>query len=425
MKKFAGILLLIIGFGGCFVTRGATQDTILKDELLVLESSLPEGEAALAETKTAQPGEGQAQEGLSQEGVLEEGLSHPELSQEEKADLLRAQQSLYAFSTLQVTEQNLYVEMLYALTNYVEEMEVSTMDTAEIDRIFQCVMLDHPEIFYADGYSFVKYTLGEKVKKITFTGTYVYDRQEKARREALLEEKVEEVLSQMPEKATDYEKVKFVYEWVVNHTEYDREALDNQNICSVFLNGRSVCQGYAKAAQLLLQRLGIPAALVIGTVDNAEGHAWNLVRVDNAYYYMDTTWGDASYLFVQEGGNPKEHMPEINYDYLCVTTAQLMRTHSFSDLVPLPDCRAMDANYYVREGAYFTQVDWQQLKTLADRYRQEGRETLTLKCGTEEVYNEMLNQLLEEQRIFDYLRPEGDSILYTDSVKQMSITFWF
>ncbi|MGN0289963.1 MAG: transglutaminase domain-containing protein [Lachnospiraceae bacterium] len=415
MKKFAGILLLIIGFGGCLMSREATQDTILKDELLVSESSLPDTDGVLP----------QADGASSEAAGKQEGMAAAEaLSREKKADLLRAQQPFYAFSTLQVTEQNLYVEMLYALTNYVEEMEVSTMDTEEIDRIFQCVMLDHPEIFYADGYSFVKYTLGEKVKKITFSGTYVYDQQEKAKREALIEEQVEEILEQIPAEASDYEKVKFVYEWVINHTEYDRGASDNQNICSVLLNGRSVCQGYAKTAQFLLQRLNIPAALVIGTVDNSQGHAWNLVRVDNAYYYVDTTWGDASYLFEQEGTGRKAHVPEINYDYLCITTEELLRTHSFSDLVPLPDCRAMEANYYVQEGAWFTETDWQQLKTLVDRYQQEGRETLTLKCRTEEVYNEMLNQLLEEQRIFDYLKPEGDSILYTDSAKQLSITFW-
>lgn len=415
MKKFTGILLLMIGFGGCFLSRQVTQDTILKDELLITESTLPEEQDESAWS-------GQEENGLpGEEGEIEASTG---LSQEKKADLMRQQQSLYAFSTLQVTEQNLYVEMLYALTHYVEEMEVSTTDTEEIDRIFQCVMLDHPEIFYADGYSFVKYTLGEEVKKITFTGTYLYSPEERQKREALIEERVSQILSRLPEEASDYERVKFVYEWVIHHTEYDREARDNQNICSVFLEGRSVCQGYAKAAQFLLQRLNLPSVLVIGTVDNAEGHAWNLVSVDNAWYYLDTTWGDASYLVKQENPNPSEHIPDINYDYLCVTTGELQRTHSFSDLVPLPECKAMEANYYVREGAYFAEADWQQLENLAARYREEKRETLTLKCKTEEVYQEMMNELLEEQRIFDYLKPEGDSILYTDSPKQLSITFW-
>lgn len=407
MKKITGLLLLICVLSGCLFSGEATRDTVLREERLVSESMLPETMVEEKETE---------KEELDVEGKL--------LSTEKKADLLRQQQHLYAFSTLPVTEQNLYVEMLYALTHYVEEMEVSTMETGEIDKIFQCVMLDHPEIFYADGYSFVKYTLGDRVEKITFSGTYNYTWEEKAAREALIEEKIAQIIQGIPQKASDYDKVKYVYEWVIGNTEYDKAAPDNQNICSVFLQSRSVCQGYAKAAQVLLQRVGIPATLVTGTVGNGEGHAWNLVRADNAWYYLDATWGDASYLFQSGEQTMGQKVPEINYDYLCVTTKELLRTHSFSDLIPLPDCQAMEDNYYVREGAWFQEADWKQLKTLVERYYSEGRETLTLKCANEGVYQEMINQLLGEQKIFDYLQPEGDSILYSDSARQMSITFW-
>ncbi|MBQ9990765.1 MAG: hypothetical protein IJP31_07475 [Lachnospiraceae bacterium] len=396
MKKITGLLLLVFLLGGCLLPGETTRDTVLKDE---------------------RPG---TEEKLSNEGQEEV----EQLSQEKKAELLRKQQQFYAFSTLPVTEQNLYVEMLYALTGYVEEMEMSTTDTETIDRVFQCVMMDHPEIFYADGYSFVKYTLGDEVKKITFSGTYIFDREERIYREKVMEEAIKRIISGIAADASDYDKVKYVYEWIIDHTEYNREAEDNQNICSVFLNGQSVCQGYAKATQLLLQQMGIPSTLVTGTVDNGEGHAWNLILIDNEYYYVDTTWGDASYLFQNEEEGGERQLPEINYDYLCVTTKELERTHSFDDLIPLPECRATEANYYVREGAWFDKMDQDQLKELSRRYYDEGRETMTLKCADEAVYQEMLGKLLEEQQIFNYLQPEGDSILYTDSPGQLSITFW-
>lgn len=416
MKRFSTILLVLFLLTGCMILTDVTEDSILKDQALAVRY-LTEKEAG-PETETENAADKSKEVEARAEGQV------TGLTSQEKAELLREQQGRYAFSALGVTGQNLYVEILYALNNYVNEMEVSSKDTDEIDRVFQYVMLDHPEIFYADGYSFVKYAMGEEIKKITFTGNYVYTAEERQLKEEQIREAAETILEGIDPELSDYEKVKAVYEIIIRDTEYDRQAVDNQNICSVFLGRESVCQGYAKAAQYLLQKLGIPAAVVLGTVDNGEGHAWNLVQIDHEYYYMDATWGDASYILQDNQGNRKEALPEINYDYLCVTTQDLRRTHSFSDMLPLPECNAMENNYYVREKAYFTDMDSGQLQQLAERYYEEGRETLTIKCANRDVYDRMLARLLEEQEIFNYLRPEGNSIQYTDSPEQLSITFW-
>lgn len=341
-----------------------------------------------------------------------------------KAEMMRKQQDLYAYSTLEITQQNLYVEILYALENYIEEMTVSTKDTSEIDKVFQCVLMDHPELFYTDGYSFVKYTLGEEIKKITFKGTYIYTWEEKNERQEKIEQAALNLLKQLPSDATDYEKVKYVYETIIHQTEYSVSAPDNQNICSVFLGQVSVCQGYAKAVQYLLQKLGVNTTLVLGTVETGEGHAWNMVKVNNQYYYVDATWGDASYLVQMKEGLEQNSTPSISYDYLCVTTEDILQTHHMSDMIPLPICDSLDANYYVREGAYFREMNYGQLEQLIERYRQESRESVTLKCADTSVYQQMVRELIEEQNIFQYLPGEDNSIVYTESEKQRSLTFW-
>lgn len=418
MKRIGFIVLCSLVISGCSTPGETTKNTITEKYNFVTESSLPYEE----DTQLYSDVRNTDSEKENQESVKEEKR---EFTDEVKADMLRKQQDLFYFSKLEITQQNLYVEILYALENYIEEMEVSTTDTDEIDKVFQCVMMDHPEIFYISGYSFVKYALGDEVKKIVLKGTYIYNQEEKEQREWQIEEAVKVFLASLDMESTDYEKVKYVYETMIYTTEYDLEAVDNQNICSVFLNHASVCQGYAKAVQYLLNHLNIPATLVLGTVENGDGHAWNMVKIENEYYYMDTTWGDASYRIQNNDESQMiSNTPSINYDYLCVSTEELTRTHSISEIVPMPLCDSLDANYYVREGAYFLEADYEQLACLVERYYTENRETVTIRCGNDAVYQQMCNELLEEQKIFKYIKGENNSIMYTDLPKQRSITFW-
>ena len=413
MKRFVCRLLFCIFLSGSILYVNKNKDILFADTALVTESSLPVGDQE--ETENLWKESETSKDNLQKFSAF---------TNEEKAEMMRKQQNLYGFTMLDITEQNVYVEILYALENYVDEMEISTTKTDVIDKIFQYVLMDHPEIFYTDGYSFVKYTLGDEIQKITFKGTYIYNQEEKKNKEILIESAAVKMLQRLKEDATDYEKVKYVYEAIIENTEYDMEAEDNQNICSVFLGQASVCQGYAKAVQYLLTQLDVPATMVTGTVDNGEGHAWNLVKINNAYYYLDATWGDASYLFRVQEEQEIQNAPSINYDYLCVTTEEILRTHSFSDLVPLPQCNTMENNYYVREGAYFTEMDYEQLQQLIQTYQNEGRESMTLRCSGQNVYENMVEELVNQQKIFQYLTGENNSILYTDAPKQLSITFW-
>ncbi len=283
--------------------------------------------------------------------------------------LRRQQKDCYAFGKLSQEEQEVYLEILGALTDFREDVRLSSCDKDLIARVFQCVLNDHPEIFYVEGYSYTEYTLGDLLKKITFTGSYCFSPEEVSEKQKQIDSYVNQCLAGMPEDADEYEKVKYVYEYLIHHTDYDASARDSQNICSVFLERRSVCQGYAKATQYLLNRAGIFATLVLGQVVSGEGHAWNLVRIDGEYYYVDTTWGDASYQAVGGGIYPAEKIPTINYDYLCVTTEQMEQTHTPDNVVELPLCTAIEANYYVREGAYFTDWDEEKIAQIfADSY---------------------------------------------------------
>ena len=304
-----------------------------------------------------------------------------------------------------------------------EEGLLQGLTEEHIDRIFQCVLLDHPEYFFVTGYQYTKYTRGEELVSIEFIGTYSMDKAAALTRKAEIEESAAGILAGISPEATDYEKVLYVYETIIKNTEYNMEAPDNQNIYSVLRGGASVCQGYAKTTQFLLNRLGVRCTLVQGYVKEGEGHAWNMVLVDGEYYYLDTTWGDASYQMVNMESDTVR-IPNISYDYLCVTTADLFRTHSLESLVTMPECTSVNANYYVREGCFFSAYDEAQINSLIQKVVTAGKEEIYFKCASAEVYAAFKEKLIDGEGIFDYLGNAYSTVAYAQNDQAFLLTFW-
>ena len=125
-----------------------------------------------------------------------------------------------------------------------------------------------------------------------------------------------------------------------------------------------------------------------------------------------------------EDGSGKDELQEINYDYLCVTTQELLRTHRIESVVAVPECTATQANYYVREGIYFTSYDAEQMQSIFDRAWESGRTEITLKCADEECYREICRVLIDEQEIFSYMPENSSTIAYAQNGKVLSLTFW-
>ncbi|WP_214793286.1 MULTISPECIES: transglutaminase domain-containing protein [unclassified Exiguobacterium] len=137
---------------------------------------------------------------------------------------------------------------------------------------------------------------------------------------AQVQERVNEVIRDMPRDLDEVGKVKYVNDYVVSHTAYN---LDSQaspyTPYSILFNGEGVCEGYALTTLLLLEAAGIEARYISGEV--ASGlHAWNLVRVNNEWYHLDTTWNDP---VPNQPGNGRT-------DYFLVSDATLRADHTWA-----------------------------------------------------------------------------------------------
>ena len=127
----------------------------------------------------------------------------------------------------------------------------------------------------------------------------------------------QEVSSLIPADASDYEKVRIVYTYVIDNTQYQASD-DDQSIAGVFWKKEAVCAGYAGAVQYLLERIGVSVHLCrwkhAGEVQ--KGSAWNIVKLDGEYYYVDATNGDQPDFLNGNAAQLEEHKTII-YDYLC------------------------------------------------------------------------------------------------------------
>lgn len=336
----------------------------------------------------------------------------------------------YAYDLLSEAEKIWYDDINNMLgAFYTEDMRLSReglemgLTEKDIDKVYQSVLIDHPEYFFVEGYEYVMYTSNNKLVGLDIRGTYTYSAEEGKARKRKIDEAVEVLLQGAPVNGSDYEKIKYVYETLIFNTEYQTGAADNQNIYSVFVNHASVCQGYAKATQYFLQHLGVECTLVFGEVKGNEGHSWNLVLADGEYYYLDTTWGDASYTTsgseVQSGT-----LPNISYDYLCLTTEQLTKTHTIVHKIALPECTATENNYYRKENCYFTEYEEDAINKLFLEATENGKTYVTLKCSSVEVYDNIFAELLVNQKIFEYLPDTYTNIAYIENEQQLSLTFW-
>ena len=308
---------------------------------------------------------------------------------------------LYAYDHLNDDEKRLYVEIYSIIDTMAMDTKVSSLDMDEIEKVFNYVMYDHPELFYIKGYSCTKYMRGSNIEKIVISGNYTMDAKAVEAAKVDVEEYVEKCISGYNGPVDDYEKIKYVYKYLIMNTEYDLAAPNNQNVLSVVQEGRTVCQGYAKSMQLILNRMGVFCILCEGLVKGTESHVWNIVRVGDKYYHTDATWGDASYQI--EETDIDVEAPEINYDFLNIPDTEIKETHVIKDNIEYPQCNSMDDNYYVREGLYLTEIDTNVIMAAFDNARANGENMVTLKCANANVYTALYNHMIDNKKIFDYL----------------------
>jgi len=261
--------------------------------------------------------------------------------------------SRYGYKSLNEDEKALYKAILDAAETCTTKVRVNEKVTLEVwAKIFGMVYNQEPHLFY----------LNSKVK----VGKLYYNEIEPeliAKMQSEIDGTVEKLLLEANTKSSSYEKLKVFHDYLVLNNNFgESEELGNYNasIYNAFSADKSAriqCGGYAKAMQYLCDRAGIESMVVTGTNDEDFSHAWNVVKVDGAWYNLDTTWDDPTisipdetnvrynYMLVpDEWIHNKTHFKINNYDLSKSTV------HFFDP----PACTETKENYFVRNNLVYS-----------------------------------------------------------------------
>ncbi len=190
----------------------------------------------------------------------------------------------------------------------------------QLKNSFTAVFGDHPELFWLDTAYACKYMPSGKCVETSLQFNNTATNLDASRQE--FENSANTILQGASGLSSDYDKEVFLHDALLNQAEYNLNAPLNQSAYSALVNGQTVCAGYARAYQYLMQKLGIPCYYCMGFA--GENHAWNIVSLDDGYYNVDTTWDDT---------NPN------TYDYFNKSDNDFNQNHMRKDLsVYLPPC---------------------------------------------------------------------------------------
>ncbi|MGN4614774.1 S-layer homology domain-containing protein [Bacillus cereus group sp. MYBK71-2] len=239
----------------------------------------------------------------------------------------------------------------------------------------------------------VSYGLSGSPGNYTFTLKITY-RETKEQTEYVMKQAKAIVSSIIQVGMDDHEKVKAIHDYIVKHVSYDT-SYKAYTAYEALVNRSAVCQGYALLTYQLLKEAGIENHFVTGTGDG-QPHAWNLVKIENKWYHLDTTFDDPV----------PDEQGRVTYSYFNLSDEQIARNHEWNR----SDYPQATTNYY---DTLTSKIAGGNAKTAA--YQQILKDTKLNYLGNEYIannYNEFKNKM--QQRYNEKL-PKIE-ILYKQSM---------
>lgn len=343
-------------------------------------------------------------------------------SEDEESDTV-----YYAYDQLTENEKSIYNSLLEDVLNYSVEFSFTNVDDSSLSKAYLAVIADHPEFFWlSGGYSYKTVTRGEQTEitlsPITMDMSSVRDMSD------TFEILVDSIIAQANAMRSDFEKILYIHDYIVDNTQYDNDAydlissgsvkdtvLDSSTAYGCLVKGKAVCSGYSAAFQYLAQRLGYKCARAAGTKIGGENHEWNYILLDDEYYYVDVTWDDP--VSADSSSNSKSH------EFFCITTDELLMTRTIAKDQDVPNCSGIKYNYYYYNGLYLEEYSFEAVKNIVNTYL--NAERIEIKFSSASECQKAQKDLIEDMRIFDISDQFNNGVSYSVGTSGLILSIIF
>lgn len=229
------------------------------------------------------------------------------------------------YAVLSSKEKEVYSLLYEGLSQGGKKIECQKANANEeqLTKAIDAVLNDHAELFWIDNqYEFTYDSDGGIIEDVTFDFFDFASTSDKLNdAKAAFEKAADDILAGIGSQqyAVEYERA--IHDYICKNTAYDESAPYNQSAYSVIVLHKSVCAGYSKAFQYLLNKKGITCYYIPGTTTDSNiggedgAHAWNIIYLDGEYYNVDVLWDDSASETLEEDVYPFFNLTDSAFLY--------------------------------------------------------------------------------------------------------------
>lgn len=319
----------------------------------------------------------------------------------------------FYFDDLDNVEKEAYNRILGKIYDMPERIRVPFITLEQLDKVFTALLCDNPDLFFVAR----RCSITTKITGTYCKVDYILTPEEYAAQRAKLDEVCQKVKKTVEGIDDPWKKELKIHDYIVENCRYTlvEDDLTYSSAYGALVNGEAACEGYSKAAKLLLDAAGIENGVVSGTVADPDGnpgsHMWNVVRIGEDFYHLDCTWDDP----ISDSGEQIKL-----YAYFNLSDEEMSKTHV--DFSKEYGCGSMKENYYVKTDSYFesfSQSDEKRLSKIVANVLNGGEKDVQLRFGSKSAYDSAVKQLITNGRIYDVLisaKNKTSAVFSTDSL---------